>query len=199
MATTMAEALEALHAAAEGDNAEEAAQAKRMLAAMEPADEPDGDEAKPDAEAPPADPEKKPEDEDTSAKAIAMRAEASALRAERATILATRPDLSTEAKAKLRDVPVAALANVLSAIPRAAATPTPPKAEAPVLGQGQGGQTTGVVFGGRVPEPNADLDRAMGLSKSTEAPIKRTATYTQFGTLTREQANETIKKIGGAR
>jgi len=191
----MEDAIEALRAAAEGDNAEESARAKRMLAAMDPEEEP---EAEDDAPPPKDDDEEKPKDE-SDAKAIAMRAEASALRAERATILATRPDLSTEAKAKLRDVPVAALANVLSAIPRAAATPTPPKAEAPVLGQGQGGQTTGVVFGGRVPEPNADLDRAMGLSKSTEAPIKRTATYTQFGTLTREQANETIKKIGGAR
>ena len=194
MATSYDEAVEALRAAAEGDG-EEAATAKRMLAAMEPED--DKEEAKAEEPAPEPEPEK--EDGDTTAKAIAMRAEASALRAERATILATRPDLSTEAKAKLRDVPVAALANVLSAIPRAAATPTPPKAEAPVLGQGQGGQTTGVVFGGRVPEPNADLDRAMGLSKSTEAPIKRTATYTQFGTLSRAQADETLKKIGGAR
>ena len=191
MATSYDEAVEALRAAAEGDG-EEATTAKRMLAAMEPEEE-----KEPESEDPAPEPEPEKED-DTSAKAIAMRAEASAMRAERATILATRPDLSAEAKAKLNGVPVAALANVLSAIPRASATPTPPKAEAPVLGQGQGGQTTGVVFGGRVPEPNADLDRAMGLSKSTDAPIKRTATYTQFGTLTRAQADETLKKIGGA-
>lgn len=194
---TMAEALEALHAAAEGDNEEEAAQAKRMLAAMEPEDDKD-ESAEDDAPPPKDDPEPKKDEEDTSAKAIALRAEASALRAERATILATRPDLSAETKSKLAGVPVAALAAALSAIPRAAVSPTPPKAEAPVLGEGQGGQ--GVTsFGTRAIEPNAELDRAMGISKSTDAPIVRTATYTQFGTLTREQANETIKKIGGAR
>ena len=191
---TMAEALEALHAAAEGDNAEESARAKRMLAAMDPEEEP---EAEDDAPPPKDDDEEKPKDE-SDAKAIAMRAEASALRAERATILATRPDLSAETKSKLAGVPVVALAAALSAIPRAPVSPTPPKAEAPVLGEGQGGQ--GVTsFGTRTIEPNAELDRAMGISRSTDAPIVRTATYTQFGTLTREQANETIKKIGGAR
>jgi ClpP class serine protease len=136
MATTMAEALEALHAAAEGDNAEEAAQAKRMLAAMEPEEE-----KEPEAEETEEPPPKKEEEDDTSAKVIAMRAEASAMRAERASILATRPDLSAEAIACLKDVPVSALASALKAIPRASATPTPPKAEAPVLGQGQGGVT----------------------------------------------------------
>lgn len=192
---TMAEALEALHAAAEGDNEEEAAQAKRMLAAMEPEDkEPEAEDETPP---PKDDEEEKPKDE-SDAKAIASQALASAQRAERATILATRPDLSAETKSKLAGVPVAALAAALSAIPRAAVSPTPPKAEAPVLGEGQGGQ--GVTsFGTRTIEPNAELDRAMGISKSTDAPITRTATYTQFGTLTREQANETIKKIGGAR
>lgn len=193
---TMAEALEALHAAAEGDNEEEAAQAKRMLAAMEPEDkEPEAEDETP----PPKDDEPpKKDDEDTSAKAIALRAEASASRAERATILATRPDLSAETKGKLAGVPVAALAAALSAIPRAPVSPTPPKAEAPVLGEGQGGQ--GVTsFGTRTIEPNAELDRAMGISKSADAPITRTATYTQFGTLTRAQADETLKKIGGAR
>lgn len=192
---TMAEALEALHAAAEGDNEEEAAQAKRMLAAMEPEDkEPEAEDETPP---PKDDEEEKPKDE-SDAKAIASQALASAQRAERATILATRPDLSAETKSKLAGVPVAALAAALSAIPRAAVSPTPPKAEAPVLGEGQGGQ--GVTsFGTRTIEPNAELDRAMGISKSTDAPITRTATYTQFGTLTREQANETLKKIGGAR
>lgn len=190
----MEDAIEALRAAAEGDNAEESARAKRMLAAMDPEEEP---EAEDDAPPPKDDDEEKPKDE-SDAKAIAMRAEASALRAERATILATRPDLSAETKSKLAGVPVVALAAALSAIPRAPVSPTPPKAEAPVLGEGQGGQ--GVTsFGTRTIEPNAELDRAMGISRSTDAPIVRTATYTQFGTLTREQANETIKKIGGAR
>ena len=195
--TTMAEAVEALRAAAESDDTEESAKAKRMLAAMEPEDDKD-ESAEDDAPEKKDEPEPKKDDEDTSAKAIALRAEASAQRAERATILATRPDLSAETKGKLAGVPVAALAAALSAIPRAPVSPTPPKAEAPVLGQGQGGQ--GVTsFGTRTIEPNAELDRAMGISKSTDAPITRTATYTQFGTLTREQANETLKKIGGAR
>lgn len=190
----MEDAIEALRAAAEGDNAEESARAKRMLAAMDPEEEP---EAEDDAPPPKDDDEEKPKDE-SDAKAIAMRAEASALRAERATILATRPDLSAETKSKLAGVPVVALAAALSAIPRTPVSPTPPKAEAPVLGECQGGQ--GVTsFGTRTIEPNAELDRAMGISRSTDAPIVRTATYTQFGTLTREQANETIKKIGGAR
>ena len=133
----MEDAIEALRAAAEGDNAEESARAKRMLAAMDPEEEP---EAEDDAPPPKDDDEEKPKDE-SDAKAIAMRAEASALRAERATILATRPDLSAETKSKLAGVPVVALAAALSAIPRTPVSPTPPKAEAPVLGQGQGGVT----------------------------------------------------------
>jgi len=190
---TLAEAVEALKAAAESEDTEESAKAKRMLAAMED----DGEEEdKAEEPAPEPEPEKKDE---SDAKAVASQALATAQSALRATILATRPDLSAEAKSKLANVPVSALADVLSAIPRAAAAITPPKAEAPVLGNGQGGQTTGVNFGGRVIEPNEALDRAMGLAKSTDVPIKRTETYTQFGTLTREQANETLKKIGGAR
>jgi hypothetical protein len=169
-----------------------------MLAAMEP--EEDGEEeAKAEEPAPEPAPEKEDDDEDESAKAIASQALASAQRAERASILATRPDLSADAKAKLAGVPVAALAGVLSAIPRAAVVTAPPKASAPVLGEGQGGNGGGVQFGNRAIEPNAELDARMGITKSTESPVKRTATYTEIGTLTREQANETIKKIGGAR
>lgn len=193
MATTMAEALEALHAAAEGDNAEEAAQAKRMLAAMEPEEE-----KEPEAEETEEPPPKKEEEDDTSAKAIAMRAEASAMRAERASILATRPDLSAEAIACLKDVPVSALASALKAIPRASATPTPPKAEAPVLGQGQGGQSGGNST--QPATPDEDLDRRMGFA-TTSAPITVDGNTKTYGVLTREQARQIHAKhtAGGAR
>lgn len=188
----MEEAIEALRAAAEGDG-EEATKAKRMLAAMEPEEEKaedDEEEIVAEDDAPPP----KKDDEDESAKAIASKALATAQRAERMQILATRPDLSADAKAKLAGVPVEALAGVLSAIPRASVTP--PKAAAPTLGEGQG---DGANIGGRVIAPNPELDRAMGLTKATDAPIKRTATYTQFGTLTREQANAILNKNGGSR
>lgn len=191
MATSYDEAVEALRAAAEGDG-EEATTAKRMLAAMEPEEE-----KEPESEDPAPEPEPEKEDEDTSAKAIAMRAEASALRAERATILATRPDLSAEAKSKLANVPVAALADVLSAIPRAAAANTPPKAEAPVLGQGQGG----VNGNGIVPaSPDEDLDSRMGFSAKA-SPIKTDGLTKTYGVLTREQARQIHAKhtAGGAR
>lgn len=195
--TTIAQAVEALRAAAESDDEEESVRAKRMLAAMEPEDDKEPNAAEPEPE-PDAPPPKKDEDEDeSSAKAIAMRAEASASRAERATILATRPDLSAETKSKLVGVPVAALAAALSAIPRAPASPTPPKAEAPVMGDGQGG--TGVI-GGRSITPNADLDLRMGITKGNEAPIARTATSITIGTLSRDQANSILSsKNGGAR
>ena len=190
---TLAEAVEALKAAAESDDTEESAKAKRMLAAMEPEEE---EEAK--AEEPAPEPEPKKEDEDTSAKAVAAQALATAQSALRATILATRPDLSAEAKSKLGNVPVSALADVLSAIPRAAAAITPPKAAAPVLGEGQGG----VTGKGIVPtSPDEDLDSRMGFSAKA-SPIKTdglTKTYGVFST--REQAREIHAKhtAGGAR
>lgn len=192
---TLAEAVEALKAAAESDDTEESAKAKRMLAAMEPED--DGEEED-KAEEPAPEPEPKKEDEDTSAKAVASQALATAQSALRATILATRPDLSAEAKSKLANVPVSALADVLSAIPRAAAAITPPKAAAPVLGEGQGG----VTGKGIVPaSPDEDLDSRMGFSAKA-SPIKTdglTKTYGVFAT--REQAREIHAKhtAGGAR
>lgn len=190
---TMAEALEALHAAAEGDNAEESARAKRMLAAMDPEEEP---EAEDDAPPPKDDDEEKPKDE-SDAKAIAMRAEASALRAERATILATRPDLSAETKSKLAGVPVVALAAALSAIPRAPVSPTPHKAEAPVLGQGQGGVLANSM---KPATPDEELDRRMGFSAKA-APITVEGNTKTYGVLSREQAREIHAKhtAGGAR
>lgn len=198
--TTIAQAVEALRAAAESDDEEESARAKRMLKAMDEEEEAkaeDSEEDDPSAEddAPPT--PKKDDEDESSAKALASQALASAQRAERATILATRPDLSAETKGKLAGVPVAALAAALSAIPRAAATPTPPKAEAPVMGDGQGG--TGVI-GGRSITPNADLDLRMGITKGNAEPIARTATSITIGTLSRDQANSILSsKNGGAR
>ena len=68
-----------------------------------------------------------------------------------------------------------------------------------MLGNGQGGQGNVVSFGTRTIEPNAELDRRMGNTKDTASPIKRTANYTEFGTLNREQAKAILNKNGGAR
>ena len=188
---TLAEAVEALKAAAESDDTEESAKAKRMLAAMEPED--DGKEEE-SAEEPA--PEKK--DDESDAKAVASQALATAQSALRATILASRPDLSAEAKAKLANVPVAALRDVLSAIPRAALAITPPKAEAPVLGNGQGGVQAG--NGTQPTTPDEDLDRRMGFA-SASAPITVEGNTKTYGVLTREQARQIHAKhtAGGAR
>ena len=190
---TMEEALEALQAAAEGDDAEMAARAKRMLAAMDPEEE-----KEPEAEAPAPEPAPEKKDDESDAKAVASQALATAQSALRATILASRPDLSAEAKAKLANVPVAALADVLSAIPRAAAAITPPKAEAPVLGNGQGGIQAG--NGTQPTTPDDDLDRRMGFARAS-APITVEGNTKTYGVLTREQARQIHAKhtAGGAR
>lgn len=191
---TLAEAVEALKAAAESDDTEESAKAKRMLAAMEP----DEDKAEDTEEEPEAEdmPEPKKDDDDDSAKAVATQALATAQSALRATILATRPDLSAEAKSKLANVPVAALAEVLSAIPRAAAVSTPPKAAAPVLGDGQGGVTNPM----KPATPIEELDRRMGFA-AQNAPITSDGNVKTYGVLSREQAREIHAKhtAGGAR
>lgn len=190
---TLAEAVEALKAAAESDDTEESAKAKRMLAAMEPEDEKAEDtEEEPEAEDMP-EPKK---DDESEAKAVATQALATAQSALRATILATRPDLSAEAKSKLANVPVAALADVLSAIPRATAVSTPPKASAPVLGDGQGG----VVNPMKPSTPIEELDRRMGFS-AQNAPITSDGNVKTYGVLSREQAREIHAKhtAGGAR
>lgn len=191
---TMEEALEALQAAAEGEDQEMAARAKRMLAAMDPEEEKEPESEEP---APEPAPEKK-DDEDTSAKAVASQALATAQSALRATILATRPDLSAEAKAKLSGVPVATLADVLSAIPRAVVASAPPKASAPVLGEGQGGVQAG--NGTQPTTPDEDLDRRMGFA-SASAPITVEGNTKTYGVLTREQARQIHAKhtAGGAR
>lgn len=194
---TMDEAVEALRAAAEGDDEKEAARAKRMLAAMEE-DECDGASGDDNAPAdPPADPPPPPakKDDEEDAKAIAARALALSEQTARAQILGTRPDLTKEAIANLARVPTDALADALKAIPRTSVKP--PKVATPTLGQGQGG--TQVSLGARTFAPNEELDRAMGITTSTEPPIKRGATYTEFGTLSRAQADEILNKNGGAR
>jgi len=190
---TMEEALEALQAAAEGDDAEMAARAKRMLAAMDPEEE-----KEPEAEAPAPEPAPEKKDDESDAKAVASQALATAQSALRETILASRPDLSAEAKAKLANVPVAALRDVLSAIPRAALAITPPKAEAPVLGNGQGGVQAG--NGTQPTTPDEDLDRRMGFA-SASAPITVEGNTKTYGVLTREQARQIHAKhtAGGAR
>lgn len=194
---TLAEAVEALKAAAESDDTEESAKAKRMLAAMDPSEDDGEKEAKAEEPAPEHSPEKK-DDEDTSAKAVASQALATAQSALRATILATRPDLSAEAKAKLAGVPVATLADVLSAIPRAVVASAPPKASAPVLGEGQGGVQAG--NGTQPTTPDEDLDRRMGFA-SASAPIAVEGNTKTYGVLTREQARQIHAKhtAGGAR
>ena len=192
--TTMSEAVEALRAAAEGDDEEESARAKRMLKAMDEEEEAKAEEPDPEPE-PEPEPEPKKDDE-SEAKAVATQALATAQSALRATILATRPDLSAEAKSKLASVPVAALADVLSAIPRAAAASAPPKAAAPVLGDGQGG----VVNPMKPSTPIEELDRRMGFS-AQNAPITSDGNIKTYGVLSREQAREIHAKhtAGGAR
>ena len=185
------EIVEALRAQAEGEDEEKAARAKRMLAAME-----DEEDDPPSAEDPPEDPPPPPSD-DEDAKAIALRAEATASRAERAQILATRPDLTKDALAKLQGIPTAALADALSLIPRVSVTP--PKVAAPTLGKNQGGVVAGLELGARTFEPDAELDAAMGITRDAEPPIKRGATFTEFRTLTREQAAEILSKNGAPR
>lgn len=193
--TTMSEAVEALRAAAEGDDEEESARAKRMLKAMDEDEEAKAEDTEEEPEAEDM-PEPKKDDEDDSAKAVATQALATAQSALRATILATRPDLSAEAKSKLANVPVAALAEVLSAIPRAAAVSTPPKAAAPVLGDGQGGVTNPM----KPATPIEELDRRMGFA-AQNAPITSDGNVKTYGVLSREQAREIHAKhtAGGAR
>jgi hypothetical protein len=169
-----------------------------MLAAMDEPEEDKEPEAEGDEESPKDDEPEAEDDKDESAKAIASKALASAQRAERASILATRPDLSAEAVACLKDVPVSALASALKAIPRKVASPTPPKAEAPVLGNGQGAATTGST---KPATANDELDRRMGFA-AAESPIATEGNVKTYGVFaSREQARQIYNKhtAGGAR
>lgn len=187
------EAVAALRTAAEGDG-EEAAAAKKMLATMEE-EKPEEDKSAAEEDAPP--PEKKDDEEEPAASSASASVEARLLAIEKRTLLATRPDLSAEMRTAISapDVTLAAAERIVASIPR-----TPRQAAqvaAPTRGAGQVGGRV-LAFGDRTIEPNAELDRVMGLSKQTDAPIKRTATSTTFGTITRDQANEILKKNGGA-
>lgn len=162
--TTMSEAVEALRAAAEGDDEEESARAKRMLKAMDEEEakaESDEDEASAEDDAPP----KKDEDDETSAKAIASKALATAERAERMQLLATRPDITPKLRASLENAPVATIRAVLDATPRVSVKPpAEPKA---TRGEGQGAESGA----SRLPAAEKSaLDARMGLA-STERKV----------------------------
>ena len=163
--TTMSEAVEALRAAAEGDDEEESARAKRMLKAMDEEEEAEaeGTEEEPEAEddAPP----KKDEDDEPSAKAIASKALATAERAERMQLLATRPDITPKLRASLENAPCATIRAVLDATPRVSVKP-PAEVKA-TRGEGQGAESGT----SRLPaSEKSALDARMGLA-STERKV----------------------------
>lgn len=138
------EAIGALRKAAEGDD-ENAARARKALAAFD--GEPDGDEPEKKGE------ESKAEGEDdkheepdgdeapkaaakSAAESMAARALAMVERAERARIFGARPDLSEEQRKALASVPVEKLEAVVRAIPRPATKPAATVQVAPTVGGG---------------------------------------------------------------
>lgn len=158
---TMEEAVEALRAAAEGDDEKEAARAKRMLAAMEEEQEEPAAETEEETETQPED------EEDKSAKAIAQRALALSQQTASAQALAERPDISPELRASLTGLDAASIRKVLAATPRGQNSKVPPKAAPPTRGEGQGEGTASRL----APAAKAELDVSMGLTATTRGVI----------------------------
>jgi len=171
---SMTEAIEALRAAADGDDKEEAARASRMLAAM---DEPE-EEAKAEGD------EEKEEEE--TAKAIAMRALGLAQATARDSLLATRPDISAALRATLAksSTPLDTVRSVLAATPRVSRAAQPAAAATPMRGEGQ------------ATPPTADARFAaanlvLGI-KDSPSGIVRSDKATSYHTMTPTQARQTF-------
>lgn len=98
------------------------------------------------------------------------RPKVASTKAERARLLDARPDLTAEQRKRLDrpDMPLSALSNLLTMIPKGPVVRT---------------------------ELDDELDQAMGI-KSGGSPIRRGATYTEFGTMSAEQADEFLKSRG---
>lgn len=213
VASKYEEARAALEEAAKGDG-DEAARAKRALAAMDESDEKKDDEAKaeehsePDGDEAPA--EKKDDEAKASASVAASTAgdlaatvarlsqemgelKAAREREDRAALLASRADLPAELKKVLATKPLADVKAIVSAMPK----PSKPAPAATATVQGTRGATQGAQETASTPE-SEQMDIAMGI-KSQSLGIRRRGTTVEFGALSREEAARIAAEKGAAR
>lgn len=108
----------------------------------------------------------------------AKRPAPASTRAERAQVLDTRPDLTAKQRVALDrpEMSVEAIRSVLTCIPRGKAP------------------ATAIKWGSE--QQQAAWDRMCADPESTASPIKRTGYGTQFGTMSREQANAILNRGG---
>lgn len=213
MATRLEEARAALEEAAKGDG-DEAARAKRALAAMDESDEKKDDEAKSEEHSEPDGDEAPAEKKDDEAKAAASVAASTAgdlaatvarlsqemgelkaarEREDRAALLASRSDLPAELKKVLATKPLADVKAIVSAMPK----PSKPAPAATATVQGTRGATQGAQETASTPE-SEQMDIAMGI-KSQSLGIRRRGTTVEFGALSREEAARIAAEKGAAR
>jgi ClpP class serine protease len=159
----LSEAIDALKKMAEGDD-EDAAKAKKMLAALDEKD--DGDDK---AEDPPADDKPKDDKDDDSKASAAINAAARAEASERSVLMMSRPDFSKEQRATLAKAPIEVVRDAVATWPKA----TAPKVPIDVTPAATRGATQKDAGGSRLPPgEKAQLDAAMGLVK-TERTVEQ--------------------------
>ncbi len=213
MATKMEEARAALEEAAKGDG-EEAAKAKRALAAMDKEDDKKGDDEKKDdadaeGEDPPAD-EEKPKKEEARAKGSVsastagelastvseMGKEIAALKAAnesgaRDAFLASRPDLDPSLRKVLASKPLAEVKEIVNAIPK----PKTPKPAASATVQGTRGEGQVEATVPSQSDQTAEMDARMGIT-NYEMGVRRDGNAVVFGVMPVKNAAGNAGKDG---